>query len=297
MKDNSKNRTILFLLFLTLYIRPCTAQTGHDISSAEAERRLRLKKDFVTFVAGWEEKHIKYRADHTYDSETKSLVLYDSGGVIRARGRAEPGEDDIFIRSGQWRRYYADGSLLGIIEYRNNKRNGPATGYYPSGRIAQRSRYRNGSYDGKRIRYDSSGRILDTVMYAGGRPVSYDIAIALVPSFQRPQHLPLGTIYEDTNGVWVHRDRKNNFISMWYRNGSLLCEIYGLHAGEKDETLHGKAVYWYESGGRWMEGFYSKGKPSGEWKYFTEDGSLRERRKIDSTYIFDDKSINNTTLP
>lgn len=272
---------------LTILLLFCFASTfaeEKEITMAEAQRRFILKRDLVTFLSLWQKNHFRYHASFDYNESTKKLSLYNSEKQLLAQGKAEK-QGDRYIRTGIWKRYYPDGSLLGNISYSDNMRNGSATGYYQNGRVALKAEYTNGLYNGIVRRYDSSGRLLDTVEYTAGNPVSTDIKTMLVPSFQRPSHLPYGTLFEEKSDLWVHRDDKNDFITMWYRNGSLFCEVNTRNTGKEEETLHGKAVYWHENGAKWMEGQYSRGKAIGNWIFYNEDGIRREETASDRQFL------------
>ncbi len=276
--------SFLTLLIFCVITSPASAE-DENITFDEAGRRFALKKDFILFQKLWRQKHIKYHSSFDYSPDTELLTLYDQEKNVLAAGKAKK-EGNRYIRYGYWRRFYTNGALLGRINYSNNRRNGTATGFYQNGKIAIKAEYTDGLYDKQRKRYDSSGRLLDTVTFSNGKALSYEISTMLVPSLQRPNHLPFGTVYEKGHDVWVHRDKDNNFITMWYRNGSLLCELTGLHVGKKDEVLEGKAVYWHENGSKWMEGQYSNGRQSGKWVFYSEDGSIKEETASDLEYIF-----------
>lgn len=63
------------------------------------------------------------------------------------------------------------------------------------------------------------------------------------------------------------KDSKRVLLSMWFPNGQL---------HETLEYVDGPFISYYPSGKKQTVGAYSKGKPSGKWIRYYEDGSIKE---------------------
>jgi antitoxin component YwqK of YwqJK toxin-antitoxin module len=285
MKHQSRNNLLcLIILFLSFFL---SAEENLEFA-AKQNRRFLQKRDFISFLKIWNKKHIKYHAFLEYDETSSIATIYDEEKNIVATGTVIK-NGEILIQINKWKFYYPEGQLLGELSYKNGLRDGKAIGYYQNRKVALRAEYKKGVYNGERKRYSPDGTILDTVNFYSGEALKYEINELLVPSLQRPHMLPYGTVYDDENDVWIHRDIKNQFITLWYRNGQLLSEINAIDTGDVDEKLHGKAVFWYIDGSKWMEGNYNNGRPSGNWIFYTEDGKIRDKIQTDDEMLLNNQ--------
>lgn len=70
--------------------------------------------------------------------------------------------------------------------------------------------------------------------------------------------------------VYYANEKKHGAYNMWYVNGKKMIEAYYVN-----DFLDGKFTQWYDSGKKSYEAQYSEGTPSGTWKYYNTDGSLK----------------------
>ena len=78
------------------------------------------------------------------------------------------------MRNGNWKSFYADGTLRFEGKFVDDLPNGEHTWHWPDGNIKQQGQYVMGRKNGDWKRYDESGLLIININYRGGREVKYD---------------------------------------------------------------------------------------------------------------------------
>lgn len=69
------------------------------------------------------------------------------------------------IKIGVYNKYYDDGKILEVANYKDGKINGERTLYYPSGKIMQKENYIDNKYEGKLTSYFEDGSLQQEGFY------------------------------------------------------------------------------------------------------------------------------------
>lgn len=152
--------------------------------------------------------------------------------------------------SGTFEEYYETGELMSKGQIRNGKRTGNSTSYYPDGTKSQEGEYIDGKY-----RFISTWETNGDpqVVNGNGRFESYlDMGLIMI---------------EDGNVVNGKRD------GTWYDYYPTSGNIF-IRTDYKSGEIEGKRSTFHETGQTWFEGMMSKGKETGEWKWYFDTGEL-----------------------
>ena len=78
-------------------------------------------------------------------------------------------------KQGKWRYFSEEGSLVRMVEYLNDQKNGQSTRYFPNGIIAVQFEYKNDILDGPGFEYYSNGKIKEEWKYENGKyhPINF----------------------------------------------------------------------------------------------------------------------------
>lgn len=74
--------------------------------------------------------------------------------------------------TGERKRYYENGNLKSIDNFKDNLKNGICTNYYPTNKIKSTTIYKNGMKNGEVIGYYENGNIFFKFNYINGNPVN-----------------------------------------------------------------------------------------------------------------------------
>ncbi|MDB5284268.1 MAG: hypothetical protein JWO06_3343 [Bacteroidota bacterium] len=202
--------------------------------------------------------------------------------------------------------YYNNERAKSIATFKNKQANGPALDFYPDGILHQKATLLNGKWDGKFYSYSRDGVLeMETEYYNGkqnGILKRYYFDGPLKETYKYVndsmegdafQYYRDSTILAKThftnnkaNGDWTEyfSDGKLKAKAL-YKNGKregLTTENYA--SGQLKFTYNflgnkknGQHVAYYSNGNKQEEGVFSKDEKTGEWKYFNEDGQLRNK--------------------
>jgi antitoxin component YwqK of YwqJK toxin-antitoxin module/tetratricopeptide (TPR) repeat protein len=182
------------------------------------------------------------------DGVTKSY--YDNGKL----------SDETTYRSGKREgrsvSYHANGQVHYILNYRDDKLDGPYQEFDENGKLTERGEYHKGRKTGQEESFTPDGRIYGTITYRKDRPVAYQ--------------------YTDEEGhVLASGDKSSDeglkVIKAYYANGIQMSEVPLNEEGLAD----GEASYFYRSGALKRKTQYRSDRREGrEIEYFS-NGAVR----------------------
>ncbi len=211
---------------------------------------------------------------------------FDSNGVITSGYIFSKGIlmgegifDAMGKKQGPWKEYHESGELAAKGSYKNNMRVGKWVFYHRNGKIEQEGTFNSkGIPDGEWKYYYESGNLLKAETLVNGENddtyTEYsDSGVVIVQGqyaegFESGEWIyTIGDIIEKgtyTDGVqtgwWIQQNKSDGKI---------------VFKGEfRDGKPEGKHIWYYPNGNKKSEGFYSDGIREGDWRFFSEDGSL-----------------------
>lgn len=188
------------------------------------------------------------------DSEGKKHGLWEKqyeNGEIQYRGNFEHG-----IPVGTFRRYYDDGSLQAVIDYRSPGEN-YATLYYPEIELKMaEGKYIDQERDSIWTFYSEEGVLTSKESYEDGDKEG-----------MTEIYYSDGSISER---MMFKNDLKNGLWEQYFNNGNPKLKAYVVDGVKYD----GKYTTYYPDGIKLQEGQYVDGKKESSWYLFNEDGSV-----------------------
>ena len=169
--------------------------------------------------------------------------------------RAEFCRGYLYAYNGKYQKWYPDGKLLEVRQYKNEERHGLCITYYRNGNKKEVTPYVNGLMHGTRIFYRLDGTVVETVQYYMGNIHGQHI-----------QRNPNGSISS------IRGYRMGNAEGEWitnYPNGKV-C----LQRTYNDNRLNGNYMHWYPNGVLKEEGAFLEGERHGEQFEYTQTGKL-----------------------
>ncbi|MDP8204234.1 MAG: toxin-antitoxin system YwqK family antitoxin [Candidatus Tenebribacter mawsonii] len=127
-------------------------------------------------------------------------------------------------------KYYRNGVLESVINYKNNKLHGYAKNYYENGNIQSESNFKNGKLSGVATSFHQNGKIESKINYDKGI-----ITDNKVSEFYDSGNLKSTIQYAD--------GKINGFLQEFYENEKPKCKI-----NYKDGEINGKWSYWKMDG-------------------------------------------------
>ncbi len=99
------------------------------------------------------------------DDGSSTVEMFWESGHKAARGAYNSDRE----RTGLWKLYYTEGSLLQIINYKNGKADGEVTMYYPGTNVKLLDcNYKNAKLDGDYVKYFNNGLKMEEGKYING---------------------------------------------------------------------------------------------------------------------------------
>lgn len=158
------------------------------------------------------------------------------------------------------------------------RRQGKWVDYYANGQIRYEGQFKNGFCQGEFKYYDEQGNLKATNTYdkSGNKALNKTYS---------PNGTLIATGYylnQKKDGEWKYYSRDNGVLilveenqngkahgnsKVYYETGVLMMERHFV-----DDQLEGHAKIYYPSGALKEEGDYQKGKKTGIWKTYNEDG-------------------------
>ncbi|MGV3598232.1 MAG: hypothetical protein ACO1PI_10220 [Bacteroidota bacterium] len=178
--------------------------------------------------------------------------------------------DESGERTGVWCFYFdhksnevnfmSDYSYCRVLSYKNGKVVGEIKEFYKNGNTKWSGHLVLNNYNGLCNWYDTTGKLIRTVTYKNGfkngRKIEY--------------------IDDKAVSIWTYKDDLHNGVHIEYckenPNNLILKENY------LQGKLHGIYQEYYRSGKKQTIGYYNKGKKTGSWYYYDEDGDYRATR-------------------
>ena len=175
------------------------------------------------------------------------------------------GFEDEKGKQGTWIEY-EDGYKKGIVNYKNNKWEGPFVRYWENGKVAAKGSYRNGIPAGEFVSYNEDGTIDEKGVLSnkGGE----------IGVWQKPVRSPytddVESVQFDSEGIQP--------TSGFTKNGTLRI----VSDPSPLRGFHGKTVTFYETGQPKAIGALTPttGVRTGNWIYFFRDGSIKAEGKF-----------------
>ncbi len=253
------------------------------LGTGELQKKTWQTKDRKQF------KHIEYN--------TKREVIYQS-------------QKDDGLKTGEWITSNVRGVYKEIVEYKQNKKEGPATYYYPSGKLAKTCTFKQDNLIGEYTEYNENGNIKEIGSY---NPIKNKTVTktfysdGAIQSIEKPKS-KLTRSYESwfINGKrdesytkiyeYVYSTDNGDYhgkYKSFYKNKQLQAsrhymkgELHGIeeeyfengnrkHKGAyKYSKMHGKFTYYYKNGGKYYEAHYVNNIKNGPFKSWYENGQV-----------------------
>ncbi|QNM86170.1 toxin-antitoxin system YwqK family antitoxin [Polaribacter pectinis] len=99
------------------------------------------------------------------DSDSLFVQFYTLSGKIETEGVLNGKK-----RTGNWKYFYPDGTLLSEENYKDGKLEGEQLIYYPDGQVTEFAIYKDGLLDGVCSKYSSKGILIEEITYENGKP-------------------------------------------------------------------------------------------------------------------------------
>ncbi len=190
------------------------------------------KKTFITIVF-----FSLYYLSCKNEPHTKRIGYgeYSIEGDIKIAGK-----DTIF--NGPISYYDKAGSLMAIVNFKDNKINGKAVDYYRNGKLKQEEEYENGVKNGITRVYDSTGKIISEINYfsglMAGSQTTFHSDSAYVYKFVNLEDWPLYSCTYENNQAVERGNLLNYFTHYIESNGEKKIQlfIYLLNPPHKEIT-------------------------------------------------------------
>lgn len=222
-----------------------------------------------------------------YDRTGKWQGFYEDGKLFY-EGSYKKGE-----REGTWTFYHKNGQLAAKGNYKNNKETGLWQTYHKNGKIMDEGSYKNGEKIGSWKYYYANGNLKSERFLKEG-PKGFSITWGVSKSYQENGKPLYDAVYDSihSNGINTLSSNSNSYDE----NGDLYMhdvyngfEGYELYRGTKIKKRTWKVTnnvqtetYYYKNEKVKEIRFYKRDEYSnydvktGIWKYYNEDGSLKE---------------------
>lgn len=173
---------------------------------------------------------------------------------------------------GEFRRYYADKSLLSLLVYSSDGRTADALMYYPNKFVASQGRYIDQKKEGKWKFFSSSteGYLINEEIYKGNRRNGLSI-----------KYYPDSTIAEKI--TYVNDSREGEWLQ-FYENGKQL-----LKSSYNADLINGIFETWFDNGKMHFSGFYKANRREGKWIIYNKDGTVRYEQNYTNGMTSDKK--------
>jgi uncharacterized protein len=172
-----------------------------------------------------------------------------ANGTLKAEGKYENG-----VRVGDWKFYHDNGRLEQTGRYSTKgEYAGEWLWYYPSGNLRREESFLNGLSDGLMTEYDDDGIIITQGEYIEGMEEGEWI-------LQYGDHREEGSFsFGLKSGYWKHFDDQDNLIF----EGEFI-----------DDNPNGRHIFYWNNGNVKDEINYLMGMKRGDWKRYNYDGTL-----------------------
>lgn len=176
---------------------------------------------------------------------------------------------------GEWRYWNEDGTLIAVINFRNNRKDGAANFYYPNGKQSSEEYYSKGLLHGPVRLFSEEGAVTLEGTYEYGRQKGV-----------WKNYYDDGTI---SNEGEYELDKPIGVWKYWYENGSikeiveytgdeerLIIEAHSVGGETMVSEANGIYSSFYDSGELLSRGEIKNGRKTGLWKSWYESGRMRD---------------------
>ena len=253
----------------------------NDVEQVEVQEvtSLKLKTDY--YPDGKVKTVGSYNGDvaegvrREYNQEGKITAGYVfTKGVMTGEGIV----DEEGNKQGEWKEFYADGTIRSTGTYTNGKPVGNWKYYFENGKLESEGKYtKSGALDGTWRWYFDDGNIRRIQSYIGGMEdgeyEEHDETSKLIVKGQFVEGLEEGEwMYDFGNfretGSYKGGARFGKWKS-YYEDGILRFD-----GDYIDDNLNGKVSWYWPSGKLKDQGNYMNGSREGDWNTYNEDGTL-----------------------
>jgi antitoxin component YwqK of YwqJK toxin-antitoxin module/Tfp pilus assembly protein PilF len=225
-------------------------------------------------------------------------ILYYTCGMVSEKINYDKGK-----RHGQTQSFYISGKPLQKYSYKEGKVHGLAESYFENGKLSNQMSYVDGKLNGTYNEYFTNGRKSSEGTYTNDNPTGtwkyyYSNGKLNRTGTYSPEGNPVGEwLYYDQLGQLAERrlfdnegrltDENTTYTDgikhyvLTYKKGSVIKSTSFKNDGKPinsfgaaDGTFAVK--YYYPTGELMTEGAYKNGSYSGEWKYYTRFGKVKQ---------------------
>ena len=133
-------------------------------------------------------------------------------------------------------RWFEDGQIKYVKNYKDGKLNGKATKWFPNGQMFSISNYKKGEYDGKQIQWEANGDIRSTYFFYAKE--NFEVTYWYPNGKKKREHKKI-------DGKFIGK------VTEWFENGKKQSET-----NYKDGKIDGKQTFWNENGQKKSETNY-----------------------------------------
>lgn len=159
---------------------------------------------------------------------------------------------------GEFKRFYADKTLLSSVVYSPDGRIADASMFYPNSYPAAAGRYIDMKKEGKWKFFSSSikGYLINEETYKNDKRNGPSV-----------RYYPDSTIAEKSNYL---NDKREGELLQYFENGKQYLRTY--YSGD---MLNGRFEVWRDNGKPYFTGSYKNNRRDGKWMIYKKDGSLK----------------------
>jgi uncharacterized protein (TIGR02145 family) len=199
-------------------------------------------------------------SDDAYEKEKDGYYkVYVRKGYLFAEGAAN--DDDDFL--GEWKYYWPNKKLAGIVNYENGEIHGDWMFYYPNGNIESEGFFEHGLAVGDWIDYYENGSIATQGQFLRGN-----------------KHGCWKGYYENGNlsdSLNFNNDMPNGQYVTFFEDGSIMSRQY-----YKNGKKSGRYETYYQNGNLKLVENYKNGSKNGERKLYFENGDLQHDERYEN---------------
>lgn len=179
------------------------------------------------------------------ESKKKVEVKNNAGVVIESFFVDKKAPD---VKIGVYNKYYDDGKILEVANYKDGKLNGERTLYYPDGKIMQKENYVDNKYEGKLTAYYEDGSLQQEGFYKDN----------MMNGVWKNYSKEYKNVLKDETTM---KDNKiDGLYKEYYPNGKLFAEGNKIQLTEELDVFDGKVQVYDSLGNLEKILIYEKGK-------------------------------------
>lgn len=211
------------------------------------------------------------------DGDYEEYYPEEEGGGIKLQYHMTGG-----CLNGEYKEYYDNGNIIKISHYKDGKLNGECKSWWHNGNISMVTRHEDNKLHGKFLEYRYDGTLDRECEYKEGKLHGRYI-----------EYKEDGTYLKEcfyTEGKLINLRTYNTSGILTLKKSLIINDTYELtRYYEGDGKLHYKVIMvggkwngeynsWWHNGNKCIETTYKDDKIHGEYTYWNEDGTLREKK-------------------